>query len=369
MAQTPPPGPLTESDVSDFYSPPAPEPSSAKVANPTGTPRKRKHGLDRQEDTREKRQKTQTPVEQSPWRPPMTADLPCELWQHIFSFLPPRSLPQQLWTCRNFYRYLTDSSLATAVATTPRGRGVLHPDQIWQLSRRRWLSSIPTSSPGVSEPDLFKLLGRTDCQFCGKSLVPPTSPKNVWSLGPGHGGVRRVWPFAVRSCGPCLAQRTQTETSLMFSEYSALLSVVPFVFFTQNHHVLSPFAFRSAGEIPQNVVISKVFFVPQLESAQKQLFYAREKSSSAAMSVLSAMATQKAALLELFEAWERWEMEGGIELLQASDMDHDESVVRQRAYASPAIKHEETSDGRGGSSGRPCFSSCALQKRTTMRRS
>ena len=310
MALTPTNGQKALDSDEEFYSPPGPGSLAPNDPITSGTPLKRKHATEERAHTAGKRQKTQSPVERL--RLPLVANLPCELWQRIFSLLPPRSLPPMLWTCRTFYKYLTDPALQNSTCTTPRGLCTIHPDQIWQASRTAWLPDIPSTPPGISEPDLFKLLGRKSCQLCGR--LPTSSPgASTWMPGPGNDGVRRVWSFTVRSCGPCLTQHTQDDRSLMLSEFSGLLPVASFIFLTQDQHVLSPSAFRLAGEIPQSVDVRKAFFLPQLRLLKERVSSAKEKSSREALSLLSALSNEQSALFEQHEAWETWASEKKIE--------------------------------------------------------
>ncbi|KAL9056140.1 MAG: hypothetical protein Q9162_003101 [Coniocarpon cinnabarinum] len=92
----------------------------------------------------------------------------------------------------------------------------------------------------------------------------------------------------------------------MFSDYSVMLSVVPFLFLTEDNHVLSPSAFRLAGGIPENIRIQKVFLLSQLESLQEKLRHAKEKDQQQAKDLLHALSDELPSTNELFSAWEHW---------------------------------------------------------------
>jgi hypothetical protein len=140
------------------------------------------------------------------------SQLPGEMWQHIFTYLPPYCLEQVMYVNKAFNNLL----LPGGTLPTPRlpSRGVLRlrvQDQLWLIARRTFFPKMPRPPCSRSEFETWKLVRGSKCQFCGKkdsSMVPPilTSP---WTAGPGNDHVRVLWPFAVRSCGNCLRARIQ----------------------------------------------------------------------------------------------------------------------------------------------------------------
>lgn len=146
--------------------------------------------------------------------------LPREIWQHIFTFLPPVSLGRVLQVNRTFKALLT-----TGQPELPSGRATLgslkyvNPIHIWSISRKSFHSSMPRPLSPLSEMDMWKLIRGSSCQFCNKagSVQSPETPP--FESGPGENGVRIIWPLAVRSCGDCLKANCDTvsHTRLLLS--------------------------------------------------------------------------------------------------------------------------------------------------------
>lgn len=134
--------------------------------------------------------------------------LPAEIWHHIFTFIPPRTLGLLLPVNRSFNAYLDPSSFAPS--NTPLARSVvqtLKPDSIWQASRRFFWSGMPAPLRGKSELEMWKLACALSCQFCGKEPSRPTTPSDQWHPGPGENGTVSIWSFGVHTCGTCIQER------------------------------------------------------------------------------------------------------------------------------------------------------------------
>lgn len=138
--------------------------------------------------------------------PSMLLKLPPELWQHIFTFVPPLFLGRLLRVNR-LLNALLDPSKAL-----PPGRYQSHSsvslqdqDHVWSVARKRFTPGMPRPMSSMSELGLWRLLLSSSCHFCAKKATSdPPSSSSPWNAGPGTEGVRIVWPFAVRSCGSCL---------------------------------------------------------------------------------------------------------------------------------------------------------------------
>ena len=143
-------------------------------------------------------------------RPMDTPCIPPELWQWVFTFLPPSILGRLLSVNKQFHSLLTSSFAHTVDLQAIFGVvKPMDPNQVWALSRRAFCPKMPRPLVSKSELGMWKLLRDSRCQFCSKqgaSIVPPgsTSP---WAAGPGTDFIRVIWPFAVRSCGACLFSR------------------------------------------------------------------------------------------------------------------------------------------------------------------
>lgn len=134
--------------------------------------------------------------------------LPVEIWQHVFSFVPPVFLGRLLRVSRAFYVNLT-SATSEPVSRDMESRHAVRPvsaDEVWAASRKRFAPGLPRPTLGLSELERMRLLRGRQCQICGEAKVQnfATSSESPLESGPGDKGVRVIWPFGVRSCGPCL---------------------------------------------------------------------------------------------------------------------------------------------------------------------
>jgi hypothetical protein len=138
--------------------------------------------------------------------------LPAEIWHHIFTFTPPRALGRLLQVNKVFRAYLDPSSSDNPQVLPSLSRSVAlfrEPEAIWQASRRLFRPGMPSPLQGLSDLDMWKLAGNPSCQFCDRKDQSPSSiQEDQWHSGPGQTGVSPIWPFAIRSCGPCLLQRS-----------------------------------------------------------------------------------------------------------------------------------------------------------------
>lgn len=158
----------------------------------------------------DKRQKTVSPT-----LAPSTRDisLPPELWQAISQHLTPRTLATLLRVNHMFLNCLTSEDAPNTKGCPTTSRQPMESNEVWLSSRRLYYPSLPRSSPACDERALWKLLRAENCQFCAKQATSRPDTSNPWTAGPGSDGVSIVWPFGVRSCGPCLRQRVQSVCS------------------------------------------------------------------------------------------------------------------------------------------------------------
>lgn len=138
--------------------------------------------------------------------------LPAEIWHHIFTFCPPRTLGKLLLVNRLFSSYLVPSSTIRSDEPRPLSAGVLalvKPNSMWQASRRRFWPTMPAPLQDKTELDMWQLSCSSSCQFCGKSApVQHPDPSEPWQQGPGTDGIAIIWAFASRSCGTCLLTKS-----------------------------------------------------------------------------------------------------------------------------------------------------------------
>lgn len=138
--------------------------------------------------------------------------LPGEMWQYIFTYLPPYSLGRLMMVNKTFHSLLLrDGLLPAPQLPARRPIGLMNQEHLWSLSRRAFLPGMPRPIFPHSELGMWKLIQGNGCKFCGRTNFRPAPPVSAspWAAGPGHDYVRVVWPFAVRSCGDCLRVNLQ----------------------------------------------------------------------------------------------------------------------------------------------------------------
>ena len=150
-----------------------------------------------------------------------------EIWQHIFTFVPPISLGRLMLVNKRFNLLL--SAHEKLPPPHKPGQGLLslqRQNEIWATARKRFSPAIPRPPAELLEADIWRLITGRNCQYCqkkpnGKLPIYTSAP---WSSGPGLDNVRVIWPFGVRSCGSCLRARikkvrwTQALTPLQLSD-------------------------------------------------------------------------------------------------------------------------------------------------------
>lgn len=137
------------------------------------------------------------------------ARLPPAVWQHIFSFCSLADLGRLMQVNRPFHSYLTDVSNVSLSEPEPGCLHLLKSEALWASARNAFNSSAPKPLPGLTELHMWQLVWSKRCQFCNK-LDSSVFGEKMWQQGPGEAGVRTIWPFGMRACGPCLMQRCQT---------------------------------------------------------------------------------------------------------------------------------------------------------------
>lgn len=137
--------------------------------------------------------------------------LPKEYWHHIFTFVPPQDLMVLLQVNTYFNAYLDEDSSCFRFVSSAEAMRLesLGPDEIWRTSRKRYCPKMPGPLRGKTELEMWRLLRVGTCEFCGKMPRNNASVGQAKSnLGPGVEGVNMIWPFAIRSCGPCLVTKS-----------------------------------------------------------------------------------------------------------------------------------------------------------------
>ncbi|KAF2109412.1 hypothetical protein BDV96DRAFT_585543 [Lophiotrema nucula] len=232
--------------------------------------------------------------------------LPPEVWQHVFLFCPLATLGRLLQVNRAFHSYLT------AVRNVPNAKPehgflrLLKSESIWAAARNATPKKPPKPLPGFSELQMWQLAWSPTCQFCGKDKSVSPGDK-VWQQGPGVNGVRTIWPFAVRACGPCLLQRCQTDASLLFSAASALRPALSYALITSDQHYIPAYTLQSATT-PADVEIAKYYYKPHVEEIMKELEQAQGRGPAAAEEWAKGLEARGKERMKAAENWERWEV-------------------------------------------------------------
>lgn len=188
----------------DFYeSEPAPVPETHNGTSPT------KRKADELLSGDDKKRKLRASPPARPRSLTWSERLPPELWQHVFLFCSLADLGRLIQVNRSFSSCLTD---VRSASTSKSGRGRLHllkSESLWASARNALPTKPPKPLPGLTELQMWQLAWSKSCQFCNKRNRF-TPGERIWQKGPGDAGVRPIWPFAIRACGPCLLQQCQT---------------------------------------------------------------------------------------------------------------------------------------------------------------
>lgn len=102
---------------------------------------------------------------------PKALTLPSDIWEDIFSRLPPEKLAQLRGTCRLFRRYLLNES-------------------IWKASRKQFMPEMPKPVFRLKEWEMIALVKGSSCMICGNNAYPRAI----------------YWAFRVRCCNQCFSQ-------------------------------------------------------------------------------------------------------------------------------------------------------------------
>jgi hypothetical protein len=137
------------------------------------------------------------------------ARLPPAVWQHIFLFCSLADLGRLMQVNRPFLSYLTDVHNVSVSKPDSACLRLLKSESVWASARNALSPRPPRPFPGFTELQMWQLVWSAHCQFCHRSNMFAPGDK-IWQQGPGATGVRTIWPFAIRACGPCLMQQCQT---------------------------------------------------------------------------------------------------------------------------------------------------------------
>ncbi|PTB64149.1 hypothetical protein BBK36DRAFT_1170724 [Trichoderma citrinoviride] len=243
--------------------------------------------------------------------------LPAEVWQHIFTFLPPLSLGKLLCVNRLFHRYLDPASpfkVSAPDSKLPSSLPKLSPNNLWRASRRFHWPNMPSPLSGKSELDMWRFACLQSCQFCGQvDENDYTGDPLPWSRGPGNDIVSPIFQFFVASCGQCLVEHSVKEVDLLLSALnpSFVAAGAPMVFLTADLNVVPRQILRNAP-IPTDVQLMKVFWPAQLESLQAELEDARRFGAAAAEEWIKGLESRGVEAIRDASRWDSWYLSGGV---------------------------------------------------------
>ncbi|KAJ9213332.1 hypothetical protein DTO166G4_5139 [Paecilomyces variotii] len=243
--------------------------------------------------------------------------LPKELWQHIFTFLPPATLGVLLRVNKAFNSYLTCSE--TDFSNTPRSTGLLRfqtQDSIWSISRKTFVPGMPRPLIDKTELEMWRLTRGLSCQFCGKSRIPTQPESSPWESGPGPDGVRIIWPFGIRSCGDCFSARTEKELDVMLSSLPTfLIPALPFALVTSTLHFVPSVTLRSTP-VPPSAAITKYYFKPHIDRLKLKFEDVKSLGPAVVEEWIKGLDSEGKEHLADSSRWEQWEANGGLRAVQ-----------------------------------------------------
>ncbi|MCJ1246265.1 hypothetical protein MMC30_003471 [Trapelia coarctata] len=245
------------------------------------------------------------------------ASLPIEIWQNIFCFVPPVFLGRLLRVNRTFNSLLTPNvSVESSNQGPSTGAAVYqNPLAIWAASRRRFCPGLPKPLHGLNDLEIWRLLRGSDCQLCGdkRVLLTASNAPNQYESGPGKTGVRVIWPFGVRSCGPCLVANSEKELTLFLSSNfpHVLFPALPFAFISPGENFVTSHALKTANG-PIEVQLTKVYWKPHIEKIKRQYQEALELGSASAEEWVKGLESKGRELLNDSARWEQWEAKGAL---------------------------------------------------------
>ncbi|KAK4128259.1 hypothetical protein N657DRAFT_10439 [Parathielavia appendiculata] len=245
--------------------------------------------------------------------------LPREIWHHIFTFCPPKSLGNLLIVNRLFNLYLDPASPfrggdAPSGTPTPGAVVPMAPNAIWQVSRRLFWPQMPAPLRSKTELEMWQLACSPRCKECGRrhtrswaSSFDPHHP------GPGTEGVRVIWAFGHRLCAACLLKTSDKELDVQISPSipSAIIPALPFVFVTSDRHVFSATALEH-GQLRPDVQVTKLFSKTDVEALQEEFTQVRDMGQGTVGEWLKGLPGRGSGLLHEASKWEKWESSGGV---------------------------------------------------------
>ncbi|KAI1137057.1 hypothetical protein F5Y05DRAFT_414778 [Hypoxylon sp. FL0543] len=242
--------------------------------------------------------------------------LPPEIWHRIFSFVPPRALGNLLRVNKLFNAFLDPSSrYQSKFPPSPSRTSVprMKPDAIWQLSRRRTWLRMPAPLQQKTELDMWRLACGKRCQTCGKTdLASLTSSDDERCCKS-----QPIWAFGIRSCGPCLVEKTISEANLLLSPSvpSLLRPALPFVLMSSEMDTISSDALQR-GLIQPNLQVTKIYLSEHVEELKQEFLSVESMGGATAEEWFKGLDARGKESLNDSMRWEKWSSTGGVAQMQ-----------------------------------------------------
>ncbi|KAF2769460.1 hypothetical protein EJ03DRAFT_327310 [Teratosphaeria nubilosa] len=244
-------------------------------------------------------------------RPSPAERLPVQLWQQVFLRLSPGVLSRCLRVSKTFNRYLTTTQAESTTSKKDAKKiRVLDSDTIWAEARKAYFPNMPRPLLQHTELQMLQLLGGKACQFCTRVPLPVLA-SNPYNAGPGPDGLRVIWPFRIRACGPCWEQRTIRDVDFMITSVNLLRLGLPHAFRTPDLHFVPDIQRHLPGAIPQHSGISKVYYQPDVDAIAAEFEYVKGYGNGAAEEWRKGLDTKGRERMADAARWEKWESQVG----------------------------------------------------------
>jgi len=259
---------------------------------------------------------------------PGTSGLPAEAWQHVFLYLAPDTLCRCLGVNKAFNQYLTSVTASSSGRLPLRKTGLklLDSEAIWMSARKTFAPNLPRPLAGLGEMDMIQMLGGHLCQICGSPPSGQVQATSAFDAGPGPNGVRIIWPYGTRMCGPCfnthslkasrlclsdsplgsLANVAQ-DTDVLQTTAASLRAGLSHAFRTDDFHYVPATTLQAnLASAPVNH-ITKVHYSKHVNDKQKDYQGAKEFGDAAAEEWLKGLPLTGKQQMADAARWERWE--------------------------------------------------------------
>ncbi|KAF5019893.1 hypothetical protein F66182_8097 [Fusarium sp. NRRL 66182] len=317
------------------------------ISQPNATSKKRRQSLDctNLQQTKKVRLREADPSS-SRESPSLVADrarqVPAEIWQHIFTFLPPRDLGRLLAVNKLFHAFLAPVSTNSFPRpnAVPSSLPILKPEAIWQASRRLfWGARMPAPLKGRSELQMWRLICSVSCQFCGSKgqKKPLTLSDQGWRSGPGPTDICPIFPFSIVTCGSCLTKKGIKEIDLLLSSSfpSFLLPALPSVFVDAEMHIIPPRVMQT-GAVPPSTHVTKLFWSEHVEQIKEEFSQVKALGSAAAEEWIKGLEIRGKEALVDASRWGKWAVAGGVAQVRMSKL--DEPKIEASGPAASTLK-------------------------------